>query len=284
MYPDVHLLGIHVPSHLAMLGLAVLVCHWVGPWAAERLEHIPRSTVRLILVWLGIAAFVGGRAHFVWNSWSFGTYASNPSDILAFWRGLHAGGALVALAAALPLVCRFYGVSTGRFIDALSPTIAIGIAVARIGCFLQGCCFGIASDAPWAVPFPAGSPVMNFQTSAGLVERGSEWSTPVHPLQLYFAGAGLLAAYAGLRIYQRRLYSGRVALVVASVYLSLSAVAEMVRAPYYPQLYFWGARLQFEWIAIAMALVVLIAFAWAESRYGLAALDRNSSDIKRARL
>ena len=282
MYPEIHPFGIHVHSYVAMLIVAVLLCHWLGPFIGERLEGLPRWKVRSILLWLGIAAFAGGRAHFVWNSWSFGAYMSHPGALLAFWRGLHAGGALLALTLALPIIVCAHGISLGRFVDALAPTIALGVAAARVGCFLQGCCFGTTSDLPWAVSFPAGSPVVTFQASSGIIPRGALWSAAVHPLQLYFAGAALVAAFIGLWMYKRRAYPGRVALCVAAIALTSSALAEMVRAPYYPQFYFWGSRLQFEWIAIAMALTALTALSYAETRSRFVLDAEASARIKRA--
>jgi phosphatidylglycerol:prolipoprotein diacylglycerol transferase len=41
--------------------------------------------------------------------------------------------------------------------------LLLGQALGRIGCLLNGCCFGGACDLPWAVTFPLGSPVYNEQ-------------------------------------------------------------------------------------------------------------------------
>ena len=57
--------------------------------------------------------------------------------------------------------------------------MALGIGLGRIGCFLNGCCFGLPSHAPWAVKFPPGS-YSNFVFP----------SEPLHPAQLYLAAAG----------------------------------------------------------------------------------------------
>lgn len=264
MHPTLDLFGAHIDLYLATIAIAAVVANRLGLWIGEHVEGIPRAKMRSMLLWLAVVAFAGARAQFVWNTWSFGTYSTHPIDVLKVWRGLHAGGGLAALVIALPFVVRGHGVSLGRFADVIFPTIPIGLAIVRIGCFLQGCCFGHASDLPWAVSFPPGSPAANFHASTGLIERGGDWSGPVHPLQLYFAGAGVVAALAARWAYDRSTYPGRVALVTAAVFCTLTALAEAIRAPYYPQLYFWGARMQFEWIAIGLAGVALLALGSAE--------------------
>jgi phosphatidylglycerol:prolipoprotein diacylglycerol transferase len=60
--------------------------------------------------------------------------------------------------------------------DVVAPSVAIGLGLGRIGCFLNGCCFGGPTDLPWAVRFPAPSPPFQRQ-----VERGEIF---VHGLKL----------------------------------------------------------------------------------------------------
>jgi phosphatidylglycerol:prolipoprotein diacylglycerol transferase len=51
--------------------------------------------------------------------------------------------------------------------DLMAPSIVLGMAVGRIGCFLNGCCFGGACELPWAVQFPWGSPPFMQQVEQG---------------------------------------------------------------------------------------------------------------------
>ena len=69
----------------------------------------------------------------------------------------------------------------------------VGLAIGRVGCFLNGCCYGGPCDLPWAVSFPAGTEVAATVSAAA---AGGP-SVPVHPTQLYAAiDAALLAALA----------------------------------------------------------------------------------------
>ncbi|MDD3887079.1 MAG: prolipoprotein diacylglyceryl transferase, partial [Victivallaceae bacterium] len=70
-----------------------------------------------------------------------------------------------------------------RVLDISAPAIAIAHACGRIGCFLNGCCYGGATDLPWGVCYPAGS-------AADLAGHGAA----LHPVQLYEAGEMVLCA------------------------------------------------------------------------------------------
>jgi phosphatidylglycerol:prolipoprotein diacylglycerol transferase len=78
-------------------------------------------------------------------------------------------------------VARRLGLPMWTVADTLTPAIALGTMFGRIGCFLNGCCYGRPTKLPWGVVFPPGS--------FAALEFGSE---PIHPSQLYFALAGLV--------------------------------------------------------------------------------------------
>lgn len=284
MHPTLELAGWHVDLYLAAIVVAVLIASRLGLWMGEHLEGIPRSKMWFMLGSLAVIAFAGARAQFVWNTWGSGLYLRQPLALLRVWDGLHAGGGLVLAVLAAPIIARWQRVSLGSFADAVVPTIPISLAIVRLGCFLHGCCFGTTSGLPWAVRFPTGSPAANFHLSSGVLPAGESISAPVHPLQLYFAAAGIAAALAGYWIKGRRGYPGRVALVTAAVFCSLNALLEGLRAPFYPTLYFWGAKLQFEWIAIALAIASLGALATGEVRRLLVTASTNKGRLGNAAL
>jgi phosphatidylglycerol:prolipoprotein diacylglycerol transferase len=91
-----------------------------------------------------------------------------------------------------------------KLADCAVPALAVGIALMRTGCFLRGCCFGVASDLPWAVTFPTGSPAWAQQLLSGQtgILGMAGGVHPVHPTQLYEVGAALLLA-AGALLWQR---------------------------------------------------------------------------------
>ena len=81
--------------------------------------------------------------------------------------------------------------------DAAAPAMALGIGIGRIGCFLNGCCFGIPTHAPWGVQFPPGS----YST---FVFPGSH----IHPSQLYMVLSGVLLFVVLLRLDRKPRFDG----------------------------------------------------------------------------
>jgi len=108
-------------------------------------------------------------------------FGSLPTAALAAWR--------FATRRRLPIL---------TLADCIAPGLLLGLAIGRLGCFLNGCCYGGPSDLPWAVRFPPQSPPWLDQVSRGLLPAAPPtWSLPVHPAQLYATiDAGLLAALA----------------------------------------------------------------------------------------
>jgi phosphatidylglycerol:prolipoprotein diacylglycerol transferase len=85
--------------------------------------------------------------------------------------------------------------------DVFAPGIALGHVVGRVGCVFAGCCFGKPADVPWAITFT--NEVANRTSLTPL-------HTPLHPTQLYEAGAELLILIALLATERRgRPFPGR---------------------------------------------------------------------------
>jgi len=108
-------------------------------------------------------------------------FASRPADLLSLVRvgGVFYGGLIAALLTGLWLVRR-YQLPVWKTADLIAPGIALGHIVGRFGCLLAGCCYGRPTDVPWAITFT--DPVAA-NTS------GTQLDTPLHPTQLYDAGA-----------------------------------------------------------------------------------------------
>jgi phosphatidylglycerol:prolipoprotein diacylglycerol transferase len=116
--------------------------------------------------------------------------------------GLVVFGSLPTAAVAAWLFARRRGLDILQLADVIAPGLLVGLALGRLGCFLNGCCYGGPCDLPWAVRFPPDSPPWLDQAARGLLPapvsgQPAPWSLPVHPAQLYAAlDAALLAALA----------------------------------------------------------------------------------------
>ncbi len=116
-----------------------------------------------------LASIAGARLLFVALNW--GDFADRPWTILSVWQGgmsFH-GGAIAGVASGIYCLKK-RGLSPAMMVDAAAPGLAVGYAIGRIGCLLNGCCHGGPSDLPWAMSFPDG-------------EDGVRY----HPVQLYAA-------------------------------------------------------------------------------------------------
>jgi phosphatidylglycerol:prolipoprotein diacylglycerol transferase len=155
-----------------------------------------------------------------------------PTELRGSLHGFRIPGGIVLLAVAMPVVCRALGLSWRRFGDAVVPLAAVALVFIRLGCFLNGCCFGTISGLPWAIAFPRESWVFWYHRANGWVPHEARASLPVHPLQIYFLIAALLTLI--LLVWQRRRasYPGYIQLVFYALFFSSTAALEPLRQNY----------------------------------------------------
>ena len=115
-----------------------------------------------------IAAVVGGLAGAKLNYLL--VHPEHFPEALLSGQGLIWYGGLAGGAAAVVLVALWRRLPVGAAADVAAPAIAAGYAVGRVGCFLNGCCYGTECGLPWCVAFPQGVPPT---------------TELVHPTQLY---------------------------------------------------------------------------------------------------
>ncbi len=147
-----------------------------------------------ILILSSISFFVDARILFVLLNYSLKEI--DLSNALMFWDGgfsIHGGMILAGIVASLYL--KFNITSIYKFGDIVAPLLALSISVARIGCFLRGCCFGRVTSLPWAITYAFPSPAYVYQYSKGLIGSEQRYTLPVHPTQLYEAGFTLLLSF-----------------------------------------------------------------------------------------
>lgn len=141
---------------------------------------------------------------------------SDPVGWIAVWRGgLVFQGVIPAGLLFLWLYLRHYKVDFWQVCDIAFPYLPFAHAFGRVGCFLNGCCYGKVTDAPWATPFPRvpwdtsvraeGSPAYLDHLRSGHIAPHDHWSLPIHPTQIYsFFG---LMALCGIMLLLRRYWN-----------------------------------------------------------------------------
>ena len=175
---------------LALISAAVVVI--AGGIVSAGRRRLPLRGVSVCLLVMAAATIIGARALY-WLTHG-GMHTRDFAELFQLrFRGFALYGGLVAAGAAGFGMCRRLQLNPWMLMDSLTPALAVGLALMRVGCFLNGCCFGHATELPWGVVYPAGSPVHAHQISqdVGLLFGGVE---PVHPTQLYELAAALAAA------------------------------------------------------------------------------------------
>jgi phosphatidylglycerol:prolipoprotein diacylglycerol transferase len=249
-------LGLVVRSHSVMMVLALLVPIVVGPWWAESIDRIPKRTTLRALVPLIVGAIVGGHLHYATN------YPMLAEGRVP-WNQMHASGAILGVLVAAPFAFLYASIHPGRMADALMPVSGIAIFLARVGCFLNGCCYGTRCSYPWCIPFPPNASAAQRHAQSKLIDYGS-WSLPVHPLQLYFAGVGLVITIVALWLIPRRAYRGQVALVSLLIFSLGAYWLEPLRENLMNFRPYWGSEPQLEVMARLLVAISVGALLTCE--------------------
>ena len=162
--------GLPIRGYGVMLLLALVASIGLAAWRAERLGLDPDMILSLAF-WLVTSGILGARAFYIieyWQQFQRPTLAETLASMINVSQGgLVVYGSLLAGGAALTAFVLRYRVPGLALSDLVAPSVVLGVAVGRLGCFLNGCCYGGTSDLPWSVSFPWGSPPHAVQ-----VERG----------------------------------------------------------------------------------------------------------------
>ena len=151
-----------------------------------------------------VAAIVGARL--LNGLINFGEYSAHPEKLLAFSAtGFSEYGGILFAAISGYIACRILKINTLKLADTVIPFLGIGIGIMRIGCFMNGCCFGQETNLSWGVKFPLLSPAHVHQIG----EHGNFMDVkPVHPTQLYELAAAIFFSVVAFLILRKKLKPG----------------------------------------------------------------------------
>ena len=256
---EVPILGYKLHAFSLMLVLGAASGVWITAWRARR-EEIDPEVVYELAVWLLSGGFIGARLMHL---------ALNPEtvhsvwDIFKVWEGgiVFYGCIMGGLAGTMIYYVRkpfpFWAMA-----DAVAPALAIGIALGRVGCLLNGCCYGAVSNLPWAMTFPAESIPWMHHVDAGWLSPHAPRSLPVHPSQVYAILDGLVLLAVLNLYFPRRKRDGEVMALLMVIYATTRFGIEALRDDDIP--FFAGMT-----IAQCISAVLLplgLAKWWAMSR------------------
>jgi phosphatidylglycerol:prolipoprotein diacylglycerol transferase len=180
MHPILFHIG---PLTLHSYGLMMTIAFIVAIWLASRRARkagLPQHFAIDISFVLIIVSLVCARLTYVVGHWS--EFRQYPLDIISPIQhdgtigiaGLVLLGGVIGGIIATLIYVRIKKLPLFLVLDVLTPPVVIGMAIGRIGCFLNGCCFGFPTGLPWGCVFPSDS-------YAGTIYP----NIPIHPTQLY---------------------------------------------------------------------------------------------------
>jgi len=198
-----------------------------------RKEGVSEESILDLAIVTVLAGLLGARLFYVLvYDWSY--YQNNLLQIFDLRNeGLVWYGGLILGALAALTYLRLKKLPMGKILDLFATYVALGYAFGRIGCFLNGCCFGKPTTLPWGVIFPG----------LDLVAR--------HPTQLYSSFFALLLFLFLLRLYPRRRFDGQVILSYIIGYAVIRFIIEFFRE----NLIVWQGFTVSQVLAVGIALI-----------------------------
>jgi phosphatidylglycerol---prolipoprotein diacylglyceryl transferase len=278
VYPqlfEIPLINKGVPAYGTMLMVGFLLAVFLTRRRHKSLGLIPSEVFDLGFV-LVIGGILGARLlHVVvywpdyfqstkyWPDWMgsvgwLGAIVATWNGGLVYYGGL--GGGVLGLF----LYGRYKKIPLTDLLDFAAPGGAIGLAMTRVGCFLNGCCFGKPSEVPWAVTFPPNSHMYQLHDADGRFVRMLE-PFAVHPAQLYetLAALGIFAVLWWL--YPRRRFAGQISWTFGMLYTAWRFCNEFFRADSGPD-YRYGPLTIFQYMSIPLFMIFLGAYLFSRHR------------------
>ncbi len=258
--------GVKVFGYGTMLFFAFLGSMSLAGRLARR-EKLDPEVIYDLALGMFLGGLIGARAFYVIQYW--GVKVHSLGDVFKVWEG-----GIVLYGSIIGGTAVFFGYRLLRpfplrpFLDVVAPALALGIAVGRFGCFLNGCCFGDVCSLPWAVSFPEPSPPWGAHVAWHLIGAESPRSLPVHPTQLYSVVDGLLLMTLLLAYFPLRKRDGEVMALLMVTYPVTRVLIEYLRSD--ELVFFAGMTISQNISVLVLACGALFWFflrRWPAGRY-----------------
>lgn len=218
MHPVLFTLGnLTIYSYGFMIALGFFLGIVLAMREARRVGENPEKIMDLSFYIL-VAAIVGSRLFYVVTAWE--TFADNPIDIIKIWQGgLVFYGGFIGAGVTAAAYIKLAGLPLWKTADILAPSLALGQAIGRLGCFLAGCCYGQTTDVFWSVTF----------TDRNCL---APVDSPLHPTQLYSALTNFTIFAVLFLISRRNQVTGRVFWTYVLLYGLTRSIIETLRGDF----------------------------------------------------
>ena len=277
--------------HVKIFGFGLMLCMaflgaiGLAHWRAKR-QGLDPDWVYDLAFGVMLGGVLGARAFYVWQYW--GTERMPGwSHVFRIWEGglVFYGGMIGATVCGLYVAYR-RGMPILAMMDLVAPSVALGLALGRLGCFLNGCCYGDPCDLPIGMHFPPGSPVWWHQVLdedraltdkivpgvtwelvnsviKGKTPANAAWSAPVHATQLYSAVDGIVIMLLLLAFTPLRRHEGQVMAILLICYPITRTLIEYLRGD--ERAFFVGLTVS-QNLSVLIFLVGVALYTWLEVR------------------
>ncbi|KPJ61347.1 MAG: hypothetical protein AMJ46_01155 [Latescibacteria bacterium DG_63] len=197
MHPEIVRIG---GLRLTFYGLALTVSFLLGTHLAIRRakkSEVPEDLVVWLALVILLLAVAGSRTLYVVTHWE--EFRGGFASVFKLWGGglTMYGGVVAAIVGGIAFI-RSRGYPVWSVADTIAPSLALGEGITRIGCFMNGCCFGVPTGLPWAVVFPEDS------FAAAVFGMAA-----IHPSQLYSSALAFVVLAFLLWLDRRKRFEGQ---------------------------------------------------------------------------
>ena len=236
-----HIGSFNLYTYGLFVAMGFMTAIWVSQKNAKPHDISPQIITDIFFVIL-VSAILGARLLYVLIN--FNAFKNNLLDIFKLWNGgLVFFGGFIGAVMATTVYLKLKNFNIWKIADIISPGVALGHAVGRIGCFFAGCCYGKECDLPIAIKFT------NPETLAPI-------GVYLHPTQIYSMFSNLILFFILLWLQKRKKFDGMVFLSYIMLYSLFRSIVEFFRGDFRGDFFF-------EFISMSQGIgiiVFLIAF------------------------
>lgn len=255
MYPELFNIG---PVTVYTYGVLLAASYLLGlrfAMARAKTRGLDANRVLDLGIYIIIAALVGAKLLLLYVEWD--QFRRSPAELWTLARsgGVFYGGLILAVLVAFWYIWK-HRLPFWTTCDVFAPGIALGHVTGRLGCLAAGCCYGKPTDVPWAIVFT--NPLAQSNV-------GTPLNVPLHPTQIYEAGAELLILVFLLVTERKgRPFAGRTFWLYMFLYALSRFVIEFYRGD--PRGTVWGLSTS-QFISVVLAPLSIAMLVWL-SRLG----------------
>ncbi len=218
----------------AMLVIGTLLSGWTAA-SRSHLVGVDSKFSWDLTIWLVLVGVLGSRLFYLiqYRERVFGN-CDGLLDCLKAAINLTEGGLVLYGGLILGtftyfVSCRMRGLDPVDYGDAVVPAVFIGEACGRIGCLLNGCCYGDPCSLPWGISFPHASVPWSALVQRGFLLPTADATFPLHPTQIYSSINALVLAAVTAAYYKYRAGNGSVLAVAIMGYAVSRSCIEVLR-------------------------------------------------------